>query len=135
MSSNRTTINPEDLSYCGVDCKACDVFKATVYGDEKARMRAVKLWTKTAQQHWGMQTLDPAILDCAGCRINEVKHKGYGHCPIIPCVTERKLSSCGLCPQWRECERLGEVLKDEPRAGKNLEMIEKGSNKPDAGEG
>ena len=40
-----------DLSYCGVDCKLCDVFRATVHGDGEALRRAHKLWTKTAQKH------------------------------------------------------------------------------------
>ena len=98
MPTDKTTIRPEDLSWCGVDCNSCDVFKATVHGDEEARMRAVKLWTKTAQEHWGMETLDPEILDCKGCRSEgHAKHKGYGRCPISPCAKSRGLASCGLC--------------------------------------
>ena len=127
MPSDKTTIRPEDLSYCGVDCNSCDVFKATVHGDEEARMRAVKLWTKTAQEHWGMETLDPEILDCTGCRVEGyAKHKGYGRCPIPPCAKSRNLTSCGLCSEWSQCERLSGVFADEPQARKNLEAIAQG---------
>ena len=122
------TIRPEDLSYCGIDCSACDVFKATVEGDQEARMRAVELWTPTARKHWGMEKLDPNILDCAGCRTTDVQHKGYGRCPIRPCARQRNLSSCGLCREWRTCERLSGVLADSPEARTNLERISKSAN-------
>ena len=135
MSSDRTTFKPEDLSYCGVDCKACDVFKATVYKDNEARLRAAQRWEKTAQKHWGMQELDPAILDCAGCRTTDVAHNGYGRCPIRLCAKDRNLLSCGLCPQWRECEHLEEVFADEPQAIRMLEMIEKGASQWDSTDG
>jgi hypothetical protein len=131
MSTGKRAVRPESFSYCGMDCTSCDVFKATVHGDQEARMRAVKLWTKTAQEHWKMETLDPMILDCTGCRAEGyVQHKGYGRCPIRPCARKRGLSSCGLCPTWRECERLSGVLADAPEARENLEQVAKGSNHP-----
>ena len=118
-----------DLSYCGVDCKLCDVFKATVDGDREARRRAHKLWTKTAQIHWGMQTLDPATLNCRGCRREgDDIFKGCRLCPIRRCAKERSLSSCSLCEEWRDCELLSEVFADEPQAKDTLAKIEEGSN-------
>lgn len=86
-------------------------------------MRAVKLWTKTAQEHWGMETLDPMILDCRGCRTEGLKHKGYGRCPIRRCARERGLVSCGLCPEWTECQHLSGLFRDEPQARTNLQKI------------
>ena len=121
-------VKPEDFSYCGIDCKSCDVFKATVHGDREARLRAAKLFAKTAQEHWGMKTLDPEILDCAGCRTTEVQHKGHGRCAIRPCARKRQLTSCGLCPEWRQCKRLSDVFRDEPQARRNLERIAAASN-------
>ena len=40
MCIDETAVNPEDFSYCGVNCNACDVFKGTVHGDQEARLRA-----------------------------------------------------------------------------------------------
>ena len=114
----------EDLSVCGVDCKSCDVYKATVHDDREARTRAARTWTETAQQHWGMQTLDPDVLDCRGCRAEGcVQHRGHGRCPIRPCAMKRGLASCGLCPEWQTCERLTEVFADESEARANLGKI------------
>lgn len=117
-------VRPKDSSVCGVDCTSCDVYKATVHGDREARVRAAKSRTKTAQKHWGMQTLDPEVLDCRGCRAEGyVQHKGHGRCPMRPCARKRGLASCGLCPEWRTCERLTDVFADEPEARTNLERI------------
>jgi hypothetical protein len=115
---------PEDLAYCGIDCTVCDVYKATLHGDEEARRRAHKLWEKTAQVHWGMKTLDPAILNCKGCRAEGSEiFRGCRSCPIRRCCRKRGLASCGLCPEWRDCERLAELFADTPQARKNLEAI------------
>jgi len=129
MSTGKTALRPEDYSYCGMDCNSCDVFKATVHGDQEARVRAAKHFAKTAREHWGMETLDPMILDCTGCRAGGVQHKGYGRCPIRPCAQKRGLSSCAFCPEWTNCERLSGVFTDEPEARNHLEAISKGANR------
>ena len=117
-------MNPQDFSFCGVDCEACDLYRATITGDKEAFERAYESWTKTAQQHWGMETLDPAILHCRGCR-DEGEDRFYGRkvCPIRRCVQERGLSSCGLCSEWRACETLMGLLADCPQARSTLERI------------
>lgn len=130
VSSIQAMVTPQDLSYCGLACNACDVFMATQYGDAEALQRALKLWTNTAQQHWGMQTLDPAILRCKGCRTEGAAiFKGCRHCPIRRCAKGRDLASCGLCSAWKGCERLGSVLADEPQARHSLERIAAGSHR------
>lgn len=124
VSEGKATVKPDDFSFCGVDCTSCDVLKATVLGDEEARRRAHQAWTKTAQQHWGMQALDPAILNCRGCRTEGADiFKGCRHCPMRRCAKQRGLSSCGQCPQWQKCERLSHLLADAPEARPNLEAI------------
>jgi hypothetical protein len=128
MSADKPAVRPESYSYCGINCNSCDVLKATVHGQKEARMRAAKLFAKTAREHWGMEILDPMILDCLGCRAGGVQHKGYGRCPIRPCAEKRGLASCGLCSDWRECERLSGVFADTPEARNNLEKIAKRPN-------
>lgn len=123
VCATRTDVQPQDLSYCGINCRHCDVYKATTQGDLAARARAAKLFAKTAQEHWGMAALDPMVLDCTGCRSGCVQHHGYGRCPIPPCARKRNLASCGLCPDWRTCQRLAGVFADEPQARTNLEAI------------
>lgn len=118
-----TPAKPEDFAYCGVDCKTCDVFKATIHGDGEARRRAAKQFEKTAREHWGMKTLDPTVLDCKGCRAGGKQHHGYGRCPMRPCAQKRGLASCGLCPEWETCTLLRGVFADEPQAENNLRRV------------
>jgi Protein of unknown function (DUF3795) len=122
-SRDRQPVNPEDFSYCGLNCRACDVFKATVHGDHEARLRAAQQFAKTAKEHWKLATLDPNILDCRGCRVTEIQHHGYGRCPIRQCVRQRGFASCGLCPEWRQCATLRPLLEDCPEAKRNLQRV------------
>ncbi|MFA5392941.1 MAG: DUF3795 domain-containing protein [Candidatus Ratteibacteria bacterium] len=120
----------ENKGLCGFDCNACDVLKSTVHGDAEALQRAHKLWTKTARQHWGMQTLDSAILKCTGCRVEDANiFKGCQLCPIRSCAKGKNLPSCGLCLEWQKCERLSGILADFPEVRNNLERIEASSNR------
>ena len=123
MSANAQTEPYGEHSFSGVDCTKCDIRKATLYGDKEALQRAVKLWTPTAQEHWGMQTLDPVILKCRGCRVEggEDIFKGCRHCPIRGCAKAKGLVSCGLCPEWRECGKLSGILAKYSEAKGNLE--------------
>jgi hypothetical protein len=77
-----------------------------------------------------MQTLDPAILKCRGCRTEGTDiFKACRHCPIRKCAKSRNLPSCGLCQEWKTCERLSDLLADEPAARPNLERIEVSSGR------
>ena len=129
MSAQEGSIRPEDLTYCGLDCNSCDVYKATVHGDQEARMRAVESWTPVAQEHWGIDTLDPSIIDCTGCRTGKASFKGYGWCPTRACAQERNLSSCGLCNEWQTCDHLSESVGESSEARANLEMISQSVSK------
>ena len=128
MPGQELSINPEDLTYCGLDCEKCDVHKATIHGDEKARMRAVESWTPVAQEHWGLDTLDPSIIECMGCRSGQASFKGYGWCPTRACAQEKGLLSCGLCPEWQTCDYLAGSMGDSVEARSNLEAISESVN-------
>ena len=85
---------------------------------------------ETAQEHWGMQILDPTIPKCRGCRTEGTDiFKGCRHCPMRRCAKNRNLPSCGLCQEWKTCERLSNLLADEPAAHANLERIEVSSGR------
>ncbi len=121
-----TAPDPQAVAYCGVDCETCDIYKAPVHLDAEALERAHASWTQTAQEHWRMETRDPAILRCRGCRVEEEPlFKGCRQCRIRRCVRKRGLASCGQCADWRTCKRLGGLLADCPEAREPLERIAK----------
>lgn len=121
-------IDPTAVSYCGVDCADCDIRRYTLTGDKAALERAMAGWTKTAQEHWGMESIDPCILRCEGCRTEGAPKdifKGCRHCPIRRCARERDLATCGHCEEWRECPKLANILREYPDAKRSIEAITK----------
>lgn len=130
ISADAQTEPCGEHSFCGHDCRSCDIRKATLHGDKEALQRAHDLWKETAREHWGMQTLDPAILKCTGCRTEGPEiFKGCQLCPIRGCVKSKGLISCGLCSEWRKCDKLSGILAKYSEAKGNLEGDAIASNK------
>jgi len=94
-----------------------------MHGDEEARVRAVDTWTPVAREHWGLDELDPSIIDCTGCRSGIASFQGYGWCPTRACAQERGIVSGGLCPEWRSGDRWAESVGESAAARANLELI------------
>jgi hypothetical protein len=98
----------EELAPCGVDCTLCNVFRATA-GLEELKQKTMDSFAELARVHWGMDSLDPALLKCRGCRHEaEGKLLGGPLCPIRRCSKEHGLASCGLCSEAKACDWLEE---------------------------
>jgi hypothetical protein len=97
-----------ELAPCGVDCTSCNIYRATA-GLEELRQETIDSYTELARIHWRMDSLDPALLKCRGCRY-EVGGKLLGSplCPIRRCSKERGLISCAFCLNMKTCAWLGE---------------------------
>lgn len=109
----------DELSYCGCDCEACNIYRAMVYGEE-LKPETIERWREDASKFWGVESLDPKQLNCRGCRYDgEDVFFGFKLCPIRNCCKTRGLSSCGLCPEWKTCE-----IFDVPEGRENFERID-----------
>jgi hypothetical protein len=98
----------EELAPCGVDCTSCNIYRATA-GLEELRQETIDSYTELARIHWRMDSLDPALLKCRGCRYEaEGKLLGGALCPIRRCSRERNLISCSVCPDMNTCAWLQE---------------------------
>ncbi|HEY97907.1 MAG TPA: DUF3795 domain-containing protein [Dehalococcoidia bacterium] len=108
----------EELSCCGCDCEECNIYRANVYGEE-LKPETIQRWQEDARKYWGIESLDPKLLNCRGCRDEaEDKFDGFKMCPIRGCCKNRGLVSCGLCPDFQLCQ-----LHDVPEGRENLERI------------
>lgn len=108
----------EELSYCGCDCDGCNIYRSNVYGEE-LKPETIQSWREDARKYWGIESLDPKLLNCRGCRDDaEDKFDGFKMCPIRDCCKNRGLISCGFCPEFPPCK-----LHDVPEGRENLERI------------
>ena len=108
----------DELAYCGVDCEECNIYRAMVFG-EVLTPETVQSWQEDARKYWRIDSLDPNLLNCRGCRYDgEEVFYGFRLCPARSCCRTRGLSSCGLCTEWKTCERL-----DVQEGRENLERI------------
>ena len=114
----------EKLSYCGLDCTTCDVYKYTLTGKSDNFDKMVTTWSRTARKHWGMASLDPKMLHCKGCRYDgEDGFHSTKVCPIRKCAIKKGLKSCGLCAKLDKCSIISGLLNDCLDARKNLNNL------------
>ena len=93
----------EELAPCGADCQSCEVLRFTIHGGELSP-DVISSWQKLAREHWGIAHLDPGAIRCRGCRDKSFERfPGSPPCPIIDCLGQRGLDSCGLCPKLMTC--------------------------------
>lgn len=93
----------EELAPCGTDCQPCEVLRVTVHGGE-LNPEVIRSWRELAREHWEIPNLDPGTIRCRGCRdASFMRFPGCPPCPIIGCLKQRGLKSCGLCADLITC--------------------------------
>ena len=114
----------EELTYCGADCEECNIYRVTQYG-EALKPETLRRWREDAQKFWGLETLEADQLNCRGCRGDKKDvFFLFTACPLRKCCIERKLKSCGDCPDWQTCG-FYETPEDKARIKK---LVETGKN-------
>ena len=102
----------EMIGYCGLDCKKCDAYLATVHDDQALREKTAKLWA-------GLNNAPilPEHINCEGCRANGAKTVFCEHmCEIRKCALEKGIPICGDCPDLETCQTVGAILENNPAA-------------------
>ena len=104
------------LGYCGIDCRSCDVYIATVNNDDALRERTAKLWSELNHV-----TITPEMLNCTGCRADGPKtYYCSDMCGIHKCAEGRGYENCGECPVMDGCPTVAVIHKDNKQAKENL---------------
>lgn len=109
----------EMIAPCGIDCGACDAWKATQTGDEALKLQVLEQWRKEYSPD-----IPLAAIDCDGCRTSGCRKGGYtGMCPLRACATERKQPTCAHCPDYASCGTLAEFLSKAECLREKLEAL------------
>ena len=104
------------IAYCGLDCEKCDAYLATINNDQVLREKTAKLWAELNNA-----PILPEQINCEGCRVNGMKTVYCDHlCPIRQCALKKGVTTCGDCPGFEECQRIGQIITNNPAARENL---------------
>ena len=110
----------EMIAYCGLDCKECKAFKATLSKDVEWKKQIAKHWTEELKVNF-----EPEDVDCNGCKSDMISGWCRKICKIRPCAREKNVRTCAHCENY-SCDMLKEFLaKEDPAATENLEKIRK----------
>ena len=104
------------IGYCGLDCKKCDAYIATVNDDQALREKTAKQWAELNHA-----PILPEHIYCEGCRMDGVKTVFCEHmCEIRKCAIKKDVSTCGGCAELGTCQTVGAILSNNPAAMENL---------------
>lgn len=104
------------IGYCGLDCKKCDAYLATVNDDDALRRKTAELWSKLNNTQ-----ITPEMICCTGCRTDGVKTYFCSDlCEIRKCAVDKKIETCGECRNMDDCRTVSEIHKQNEQALKNL---------------
>jgi hypothetical protein len=107
------------IAVCGLDCAACDAYKATQAKDEIAKEKIAAKW----RTEYGNPKVDAAYVTCDGCLTTSGQLGGHcKECEPRLCAVGRGLANCGLCPEYG-CEKISGLLKYIPDAKARLDAI------------
>lgn len=104
------------LGYCGLDCKKCDAYIATVNDDQTLREKTATLWAKLNNV-----PIFAEHINCEGCK-NDGKKTIYcdSMCLIRKCAINEGVSTCGKCNNFEVCQTIRPLLDSNPDAMENL---------------
>lgn len=104
------------IGYCGLDCRKCEAYLATVNDDDEARRDIARRWSE-----YNHVDITPDMINCLGCRTDGVKTPYCSHfCEIRRCALEKGHETCGCCPGMESCGRVAMVFRNSDEARDNL---------------
>ena len=104
------------IAYCGLDCKKCEAYIATVNNDFELRKKVAKLWSELNNIE-----LTPEMINCEGCRVDGVKTVFCSSlCEIRKCAMKNKFETCGGCEKIDTCDKIKMIIGTNKEALNNL---------------
>jgi hypothetical protein len=109
----------ELTSACGIDCHACECYKATRDVDIESKNDIAIRWSKS----YGTNLTNKDI-NCDGC-MSDGGHFGWCYqCPIRACVVDKGFQSCAECGDF-PCATNEFLYNAAPAAKENIEAHRK----------
>ena len=95
----------DTIGYCGLDCKKCDAYIATISDDRALREKTAKLWAELNNA-----PILPEHINCEGCRADGAKTVFCENmCEIRKCAMKRTWLLAANVRNWRRVQLLGRL--------------------------
>lgn len=90
------------ISYCGLDCSACEEYLATQANNETELEKIARQWTDSKKFR---VNVSPENVLCDGCKSGKrLSFHCSETCIIKKCCQEKNLSTCAECENY-PCEK------------------------------
>ncbi|MDD8048460.1 MAG: DUF3795 domain-containing protein [Thomasclavelia sp.] len=104
------------IGYCGLNCRECEAYKATINNDEKMKEKVAKEWAKLNNA-----PITSDMINCLGCKGDGPKTPFCESiCEIRRCAVSKEYDSCGQCNRKDTCEKLKPIINSQPKVLDNL---------------
>lgn len=122
--------------YCGLDCKECPVFLATINDDDNLREKTAREWSKhfstILPTYVGKDSLSLEDMNCCGCRSEQSpRFVGCVNCPIRACCSGNGYESCARCGRFDACDMIAGFFQVHEQAKANLTRMRNAISKAD----
>ena len=110
------------IAYCGLNCKTCQAYLATVSNNDSLRKKVADEWSRL-----NGVTITAEMINCVGCRTDGVKTPYcQSLCPIRQCALGQGIETCADCTEADICEKLRAITEHSTDAFKNLKGMHEG---------
>ncbi len=118
----------EITAYCGLICRTCPIYLATIEKNKKEQARMRAEIAKQCKELYGLNYSVEDITDCDGCRTDSGRlFSGSRNCPIRKCARQKGMENCAYCAEYA-CGELEAFFAKDPSAKKRLDEIRNGKN-------
>lgn len=101
----------EMIGYCGLSCKKCPAFIATLNDDDEARTQTAAMYA----EKYGLN-LKPEEINCEGCHSKGGKLINFCNtCEIRKCGQNKGVDNCTSCAE-QPCQKLMDFHAFSPEA-------------------
>lgn len=104
------------IACCGLNCKECDAYAATIKNNNKLREEIAERW----RLQYEVTEISAEMINCTGCREEGVKIGHCAECEMRNCVQKRGYETCADCLEMNNCTIIEGLHKSVPKAKENL---------------
>ena len=110
-------------SRCGLNCKKCAAYIATVTNNDKLREVTASEWNRKYSVT-GRLPVTKADINCLGClSLINLIYKHCKECGVRKCALKKGIQNCGECSDYNFCPKISSLHKRIPEGKKTCDLV------------